>query len=265
VLVSPELAGTHVQTTLTYLHDVDAVLVQEDQPGDVLRDVMLDWLARGRPVFVVVAQRGFSLDAPELAVSEVRQATIDIRTLERTRNEVPRNLVDLSIGLRILQVSLGEGSTARMGVDVGNLVDDLVSGLRGFHGAERDGNAESFRWSEEVASIGVPGGDRIRLVVAGGRPPEVELAEISVWAGPHRIVDGLVVGNAPETITLDLPESERSGSIELTIRSTAFRPRALGLSSDFRNLGVRVYRVVVLREPPAAASPDGGLPPDIQS
>ena len=264
VLVSPELAGTHVQTTLAYLHDVDAVLVQEDQPGDVLRDVMLDWLARGRPVFVVVAQRGFSLDAPELAVSEVRQATIDIRTLERTRNEVPRNLVDLSIGLRILQVSLGEGSTARMGVDVGNLVDDLVSGLRGFHGAERDGNAESFRWSEEVASIGVPGGDRIRLVVAGGRPPEVELAEISVWAGPHRIVDGLVVGNAPETITLDLPESERSGSIELTIRSTAFRPRTLGLSSDFRNLGVRLYRVDVLRAPPdGASSDDRGPSPDV--
>ena len=76
-----------------------------------------------------------------------------------------------------------------------------------------------------------------------------------MWAGPHRLADGLIVGNDPQTITLDLPESERSGSIELTIRSTAFRPRALGLSSDLRNLGVRVYRVDVLRDPPDEASP----------
>ena len=263
VLVSPELAGTHVQTTLGYLHDVDAVLVQQDEPGEVLRDVMLDWLAAGRPVFIVVGQRGFSVPAPELVLSEVREASIDVRTLERTRDQAPRDVVDLSIGLRILQAARGDASTARTGIDVGNPVDDIVAGLRGFHGPERDGNAESFRWSEAVASVAVPGGDRISLVVAGARPPEAAPAEISVWAGPHRIANGLVVGNALQTITLDLPETERSGWTELTIRSTAFRPLSLGLSSDRRNLGVRVYRVDVLHDPPDDASPDRRLPPDV--
>ena len=255
VLVSPELVGTHVQTSLAYLHDVDTLLVQETEPQDVLREVMLDWLAAGRAVFIVVGQRGFSLHAPELVLSEVRQASIDLRTLERTREQAPREIVEVSIGLRILQVARSEASAARTGVDVGNLVDDLVAGLRGFHAAERDGNGGSFRWSEDVASVAIPGGDRIRLAVAGARPREVEPAEISVWAGPHLIAEGLVVGNDPQTITLDLPESERSGSTELTIRSTAFRPQALGLSSDRRNLGVRVYRVDVLRDPPDEASP----------
>ena len=255
VLVSPELVGTHVQTSLAYLHDVDTLVVQEDEPEDVLREVMLDWLAAGRAVFIVVGQRGFSLHAPELVLSEVRQASIDLRTLEQTREQAPREIVEVSIDLRILQVARGEASAARTGVDVGNLVDDLVAGLRGFHGAERDGNGGSFRWSEDVASVAIPGGDRIRLAVAGARPPEAEPAEISVWAGPHRLAEGLVVGNDPQTITLDLPESERSGSTELTIRSTAFRPQALGLSSDRRNLGVRVYRVDVLRDPPDEASP----------
>ena len=265
VLVSPELVGTHVQTSLAYLHDVDTLLVQEDEPEEALREVMLDWLAAGRAVFIVVGQRGFSLHAPELVLSEVRQASIDLRTLERTREQAPRDIVEVSIGLRILQVARGEASTARTGVDVGNLVDDLVAGLRGFHAAERDGNGGSFRWSEEVASVAIPGGDRIRLVVAGARPPEAEPAEISVWAGPHRLADGLIAGNDPQTITLDLPESERSGSIELTIRSTAFRPRALGLSSDLRNLGVRVYRVDVLRDPPDEASAARPAPPDVAS
>ena len=135
-------------------------------------------------------------------------------------------------------------------MDLGNLLDDLVAGLRGFHGPERDGRGDSFRWSADTASLAVPGGDRLSLVVAGARPPDVEPAEISVWAGPHRIADGLVLGNDVQTIALDLPESERSGSTELTIRSTAFRPRSVGLSPDRRRLGVRVYRVDVLRDSP---------------
>ena len=256
VLVSPELVGTHVPTSLTYLHRVDAVVVQQDEPDDVLREVMLDWLASGRPVFVVLAGGGFSLSAPELVLSEAGEASIDLRTLERTRERAPSALVDVSIGLRILQVARGGGAAARTGVDVGNLLDDLVAGLHGFHGPERDGRGDSFRWSGDVASVAVPGGDRISLVVAGARPPEVEPARISVWAGPHPVADGLVLGNEVQTITLDLPESERSGPTELTIRSTAFRPQSLGLSSDRRSLGVRLYRVDVLRGP-SGDSPSG--------
>ena len=266
VLVSQELAGTHVQTTLGYLHDVDAVLVQQDEPGEALRDVMLDWLAAGRPVFIVIGQRGFSVPAPELVLSEVREASIDLRTLERTRGQAPREVVDVSIDLLILQAARVDPSNARTAIDVGNPVDDIVAGLRGFHGPERDGNEESFRWSGEVASVAVPGGDRISLMVAGARAPGAAPAEISVWAGPHRIADGLAVGNAPRAVTLELPESERAGSTEITIRSNAFRPEALGLSSDRRNLGVRVYRVDVLRDPPDDASPDDASPdprPDI--
>ena len=261
VLVGPGLAGTHVQTSLTYLHGVDAVLVQQDRPGGVLRDVALDWLAAGRPVFIVVGERGFSLPAPQLALAEVGEASIDVRTLERTRERAPRDLVDVSIGLRILE-AVREDASAGKAVEVGNLADDLVAGLRGFHGAERDSNARSFRWSEPEASLAIAGGDRVRLEVAGGRPPGMAPAEVSVWAGPHRIADGLAVGEGLQTITLDLPESERAGPTELTIRSTAFRPSDLELSPDRRNLGIRVYRVEVLRAPPDDSSSDR-LPPDV--
>ncbi len=256
VLVGPELAGTHVHTSLNYLHGVDSVLVQQNQPGDVLRDVVADWLEADRPVFAVVGGRGFSLPAPELAAAEVGRASIDLRTLERTRGVAPRDLVDVSIGLRVLQLVRADASAAGRAVDVGNLRDDLVAGLRGFHGAERDEDARSFRWTEGVASIAVAGGDRVRLEVAGGRPAGVPPAEISVWAGPHRIADGLAVGGGLQTITLDLPASERAGTTELTIRSTAFRPAALDISPDRRSLGIRVYRVEMLRSPPDDPPPD---------
>lgn len=253
VLVSPELAGTHIQTSLGYLHDLDAVLVQQDEPGADLRAVMLDWLEGGRPVFIVVGQRGFSVQAPDLVLSEAGEASIGLRTLEQTRDRAPRDVVDLDVGLRILRAARSDPANPRTAIDVGNPLDDMVAGLRGFHGPEQDGNADSFRWSGDMASITVPGGARIRLVVAGARPPGVEPAEISLSAGPHRIAYRLAVGNAPQTVTLDLPESERSGSTELTIRSTAFQPQSLGLSSDTRILGVRVYRVDVLNAPPDGA------------
>ena len=257
VLVGPALAGTHVQTSLNYLHGVDTVLVQQDEPGGVLREVVLGWLAAGRPVFVVTGPRGFSLPAPELAAAEIGRESIDLRTLERTRGEVPRDLVDVSIALRVLQLVRDDAPAAGRVVDVGNPADDVVAGLRGFHGAERDADGGSFRWSEEVASIAVAGGDRVRLEVAGGRPPGTPPAEIAVSAGPHRIADGLAVGNRRQTITLDLPASERDGTTELTIRSTAFRPVALDISPDRRSLGIRVYRVEVLRDAPDDSPPDG--------
>ena len=65
VLVSPDLAGTHIPTSLAYLHDADAILVQERNPDDqVMRRVIRAWLARGRAVFIVVGQPQVELQLP---------------------------------------------------------------------------------------------------------------------------------------------------------------------------------------------------------
>ena len=83
VLMSPDLAGTHIPTSLAYLHDVDTILVQERNPdGEVLRRVIGGWLARGRAVFVVVGQQEFSFFAPDFALAAVERAHIDLYTLE---------------------------------------------------------------------------------------------------------------------------------------------------------------------------------------
>ena len=73
VLASPDLAGTHIQTSLTYLHDVDAILVQERNPDDqVLRRVIRGWLARGRAVFLALGPQEFSFFAPDLVLEARR-------------------------------------------------------------------------------------------------------------------------------------------------------------------------------------------------
>ena len=126
VLVSPDLAGTHIPTSLTYLHDVDTILVQERNPNDqVLRRVIGDWLARGRAVFLALGQQEFSFFAPDLALEAVGLAHIDLRLLERTRTRVPQAVVPTSIPLQLFQVTRTRGRD-QPAVDVGTPADDLL-------------------------------------------------------------------------------------------------------------------------------------------
>ena len=255
VLVSPDLAGTHIQTSLAYLHDVDAILVQERNPDDqVLRRVIRGWLARGRAVFVVVGQQEFSFFAPDFALAAVERAHIDLYTLERTHTRAPQAVVSTPIRLQLFQVTRTSGP-ARTAIDVGTPADDLLYDLQGFHGPERDGDPArgTFRWTGPQASLTLPGGEAVTLVVAGARPPGSPPAKISVWIG-ERLVGERVLGETPQTIRLDRPKTGDPGPIDLTIQSTVFNPRSLGLSSDPRDLGVRLYRVAV-ELPPERPAP----------
>ena len=169
VLMSPDLAGTHIPTSLAYLHDVDAILVQEQNPdGEVLRRVIGDWLARGRDVFLVVGRREFSFFAPDLALAAIGAEQVDLRTLEATRERVPQAVVRTPIPLQFFQVT-GTIGRDRLDVDVGTPAVDLLYDLRGFHALERerDPAGGTFRWTGPRASLTLPGGAAVTLVVAG--------------------------------------------------------------------------------------------------
>ena len=247
VLTSPGLAGTHVPTSLAYLHELDTVLVQRGLGGgrrssSIARAIHL-WLARGRPVFFVFTDRDFfSFFAPELSLAEVGDARIDLLMLERTRSRVPRNAVRGPIRLRVFQVRRSD--TPRAAVDIGDPTADVFFGLEGFHPAERDGQGDgTFRWSTARASLTIPGGEDVALTVAGGRPAGAPPAEIVVRMGGRVVVQRRLLTDAPQVILLGAPAA--SGPIRLTIESTAFRPRDLDISPDPRELGVKVYRVAV--------------------
>lgn len=246
VLVSPELAGTHIPTSLAYLHGVEAVLVQDRSP-DALRmeEAILRWLARGRPVFTLLGPAGFTFYSPALALAEMREARIDVLTLEQTTGRPPSAAVNHVFQMRVLRVTRRAGE-ARTSVDVG-APDDLLFNLRGFHAGEtdRDRARGAYRWTGPRASLTLPRGDAVTLVVAGARPAGAPPAEIAVWIDGRPVGEGLAVPDDPRAITLDVPDAARGPSIDLTIQATAFQPLALGLSADPRRLGVRVYRIDV--------------------
>ena len=138
VLVGPDLAGTHIQTSLTYLHDVDAILVQERNPDDqVLRRVIGDWLANGRAVFLALGQQEFSFFAPDFVLEARDPAHIALRALERTRARAPQAIVPTPIQLQLFQVTRTRDREPP-DVDIGTPADDLLYDLHGFHAPERE-------------------------------------------------------------------------------------------------------------------------------
>ena len=65
----------------------------------------------------------------------------------------------------------------------------------------------------------------------------------------EQVLGRRVLEETPRAIRLDLPETGAAEPIELVIESTTFQPRSLGLSLDARDLGVRLYRVLVHPRP----------------
>ena len=244
VLVSPEISGTHLQTSLTYLYDTDAILVPAGQQDPLfLQTLVVDWLEEGRDVFVVVGEQGFQASAPRLVLSDPHRVELEIPTLETTQTTIPRQVEVRELSLNVFRVTVSEAP--KVAVDVGTPSDDLLFALRGFYGAERhpDPTIGTYRWSSKLATIVVPAEEEIRLVIGGDRPEGVAAAEIAVWIGGQLVTQELVLPDAPTTIRLANPAAEAGALSTVTVRSTTFNPRSLGLSDDARDLGVRLYRV----------------------
>ena len=241
LLVSSDLAGTHLATTLGYMCGRDAVLLRP-RYGDpsMLEDIVLEWLGSGREVFLLLGDRPPHLNAPRLALSPVAAPTLEHRMLEVAATRRPQRMVESLLQLHLFRVGSSGGKRS---VDIGSLADDIVFEMRGFHLPERDRARGTFRWTGPVATIELGGaGERIHLVVGGARPAGVPPARVSISVDGHAVVADLVVPDAPAPIVVENPQRENGGST-LTILSTVFSPAALGLSADPRSLGVRVYRI----------------------
>ena len=242
VVTSPGLAGTHLSTSLAYLHDIDTVLVQRSDPrARPLQQAVLGWLASGRPVFLAYADGDrLRFPAPALALSEPQPASVELPLLEITRDRVPQGVFRPRFGMQVWRVTRRDAPA----VDIGNPPDDtLFFTMRGFHEPERDARSDgTFRWTGAEASLAVPSDARITLTLAGARPDGVPPAEVAVLVDGRPAVDPRTLNNELEEIVVEVPPGPRTA--ELTIRSSVFNPRALGLEPpDTRDLGVQLYRV----------------------
>ncbi|MCY4662029.1 MAG: hypothetical protein OXF93_19820 [Acidobacteria bacterium] len=242
VVASPALAGTHLSTSLAYLHDIDTVLVQHPSPAaPLLEQAIAGWLASGRPVFLAFAAGDpLRFPAPSLTLSEPRPASIEFPMLEITRDRAPEAVYRPRIGLLVWRMTHRETPA----VDIGNPPDDtFLFTMRGFHGPEQDTRADgTFRWTGAEASLAVPAGAEVTLTLASARPEGVPPAEVAVLVDGRPALESRILTEELEEIVVAAPPGSQPA--ELTIRSSVFNPLALGLEPpDGRDLGIQLYRV----------------------
>ena len=244
VLVSPELSGTHLQTSLAYLHDRDAVLLQRRYNDPLLLETVIrEWLEAGKNVFVIFGDQDFQISVPRLSASSPRDVVLELPMLETTLSRLPQAVIVRTLPLRIIEVT--SSMSPRQAFDVGTPTDDVLFHLQGFYEAERDPDPSrgTYRWFGEVASIRIPAEEVIQVSMDGWRPAGVAAAEVSIWVGGQLVAQDLTLPRSPTTVTLANPAAQAGGVTDLQIRSTVFSPQRVGLSNDDRTLGARIYRV----------------------
>jgi hypothetical protein len=144
-------------------------------------------------------------------------------------------------------------STVRPSASTETHVLDMEAGeymyLRGgFHASEATADGLTYRWTDGSAQVTVPflgSTDAIlRLRVAGGRPPEVEQAALSVLLNGIVIAqDDLPADFTFETVEVTLPQHLLHAHGEantLELRSNSWTPGTNGRSADLRRLGIVV-------------------------
>ena len=99
----------------------------------------------------------------------------------------------------------------RTAIDVGTPADDLLYDLRGFHAPERDQDPArgTFRWTGPRASLTLPGGRDVTLVVAGGRPPGTPL-HLAAAPPKNHSKHGVLSRFVPHPKTFGRPQTTRS-------------------------------------------------------
>lgn len=249
ILVGPDLAGTHLATSLGYLHGLDTVQVQERHGGTRTLDELVRYVrTSGRRVCLVVGNEDFPVFAPDLSLREEYRGRLAVTTLDTTATG------QSALAERATPITVYQGEPRRPEelrfIDVGDARDDLLFAPRGFYAPEGGPSSEeSFRWTGPRASLRLPPFSTVRLHVDGGRPRGLAAPGVSI-ALDGVTVESLSLVSGPTEILVRNPQPDATDPVELTITSEVFTPQQQGLSSDSRRLGVKVFGLDLL---PAAA------------
>lgn len=264
VLLSADLAGTHLATTLNYIHDVRTIVLRPTPP-DLLGGLIAGWIEGDRPVSVITGGQVLSFYAPHLSLVELHRKVLTVPVLERTRDRPPRRIVSEEAPLTVAR--LFPRADAVTVIDIGNPADDMFFQLFGFHGRESDPgpSGAAFRWTTASSRFMIPPARAVKLTLAGARPDGVPAAHVWVSVDGVLVLEDFEVPNEPTEILVDLPDrpdsplpgefrTEAASPVStaprsLVLLSTAFRPAQAGTPNDERSLGVRLYQVELIASP----------------
>jgi hypothetical protein len=242
VLVGRDLAGTHVQTTIDYLHGVDAVLVQRAPDAGVWAPQIARWLAAGRRTFLLAGRADTHIPVRGLSLRAFASRRLQVTLLETTTGRLPRRPATRRLALDAYEF-VADAEASERAVVVGNYSSDALFRLEGFHLPEIDAaTGATFRWTRARAAINVPRAPAYVVRLSGARPAGAPAATVRILLD-GREVQVSQLPSGPVDVTVRNPGDVGDGDVLLEILAPTFNPLRLGISDDGRNLGVRVYSI----------------------
>jgi hypothetical protein len=258
VIIPDSNADLQLQIPLRFVCGRDVLLLPlTGRPDRRTEQVAVGFLARqlerGRRVFLLLsrpADLGGSL-ARHFRLDHVGEAPLSWERVDFSRDDAfPPPPRSARLRNRVVEVRDPRGPSRAGRITIGREWEDVGVLVGGFHEPQveaRPGRPQvPYRWTGRVATMALPPATAVELVIDTWRPAPAGPAAVEVR------VDGVRVGWPPgesgerQVLRLSLPAADDATQKRIvTIASRPFSPRSLGLSSDERELGVRVLSVEI--------------------
>jgi 4-amino-4-deoxy-L-arabinose transferase-like glycosyltransferase len=253
--------GDVIGTPLQYVHGHDVFVLRDPKAlsDPPMASTMSQWLAEGRAVYFLTNGRDLIALPPGWSAEHRLSFRFELAVLESSYARFPTQVLARQSALDVYQLQSEPGpkdiaQAYPLTVDIGG-ADDFYLGS-GFYGKEWLSDDLSVRWTGQQAELQLPAPSNAQVIkaslhLAWGQGDSVQQNPLSVYANdqllgtitPHRdfAVYELVV--APPAQPAD------GGKFVLILETDTWNPKALGIGSDERELGVLLDWVKLETEP----------------
>lgn len=256
VLVESRDAGNDVHTLalpLAYIYARDVLVLHSPVPDKATFAGFLLWAAGRYERVLFLGAGGTELLSSEWSAAALATERFSVPEYDAPGYAFPRHPGVKQFDYTIYELTLEAPGTAPREFDLDIGVSDDLNVLR-FH-AKEDTEGRTFRWSQDVSYVVLPGVHASSRVVTvwmndGGRPPAAPPADVTIALDDERLGTVSVrTGFEPYSVTI--PDAlaarlaERSAPVRLKLSTPIWRPVDILGTPDDRELGVMVDRVTI--------------------
>jgi hypothetical protein len=249
LLFDRDTPGSQVGTPLKWILNRSVAYLDADaSPADAAAAIA-GWLAAERPVYYL-ASADHPKQLPDFSLDYLRTEVISWPAAEQTLTYRPTRSGELSYAFDVYQVVPHEPIEDRvLTIDVGTEASRAL--VAGVHDELPIPGLSNAQWTTASARFTFAAQGRPRkLLIRMGNVPALVSSEVAVW------VDGALLGTiAPEPARMavyTIRFSENAAPLDIAsveLRMQTWRPSALGINADRRDLGIYVdwVKLVVKR------------------
>jgi hypothetical protein len=256
LIVESRDAGTDVHTLalpLAYIYARNVLVLNSAAPDKAAFAGFLQWADDRYTRVLFLGAGGTDLLSREWNVRVLHTERFQLPEYDAPLNEFPRYARAKQFDYTVYEFTPPAVEERGTGFELDVGVSDDLNVLRFY--AKEDTEGRTFRWSQDVSYIVLPGIDAANREITvwmhdGGRPPAAPAADVTIALdqevlGTVRVGTGFAAYAVPIPDTLAARLAERDAPVRLKLSVPVWNPEEVLGTPDDRELGVMVDRVTV--------------------